>query len=309
MDPKISCLMANYNTDINYLRAAIDSVLSQSFNNFELIIIDDCSTNGSYEILKEYSIADDRIKLYRNEKNLGLPLSLNRALTYAKCEYVARMDTDDICKSDRFEKQLNYLEIHKLDLIGSETNRMDEHGNIVLRNTNKSYSFETVSELLSVTNCVAHPTWFGKKEVFDALDGYRNIKSCEDYDFLLRAKAAGFKIGIADEALLNYRFNLNSISRKNALRQLLTDNYLSKRETVINKVSADELETFLSKKLSSRNCNKYAVAVQDFEKFCVILSKNKLRAIKYLILALLKSKYVFLNLSKAIRVKRITKHR
>lgn len=303
--PIVSCLMANYNTNKGFLKAAIDSILSQTLDAFELIIIDDCSTDDGFEVLKEYAKSDDRIKLYRNERNMGLPLSLNRALEYATCDYIARMDTDDVAMSDRFEKQFEYLVNNELDLVGAEVNRMDENGKIVAFNTNKSYPPKTVSQILSVSNYVVHPTWFAKREVYFALNGYRDINSCEDYDFLLRAKFADFKIGIADNVLLNYRFNTNSISRKNALRQIVTSNYLSKNEKSIDAIDVEKLKEYVGKRLSDKKCAKYAVAAVYFEKFCVELKNSKLKAMKFLALSLLKSRYAFINLSRAIKIRKI----
>lgn len=103
----ISVIMSNFNTPEEYLREAIESVLNQTYNNFEFIIIDDCSTDNSLEIIKTYT--DERIVILKNEENLGITKSLNRGLKIAKGEFVARMDADDICLPERFEKQVEYL--------------------------------------------------------------------------------------------------------------------------------------------------------------------------------------------------------
>ncbi len=103
----ISVIMSNYNTPEEYLRVAVESVLNQSYTNFEFIIIDDCSTDNSLEIIKTYK--DDRIVIIENEENLGITKSLNRGLAIAKGEYIARMDADDICLPERFSKQVEYL--------------------------------------------------------------------------------------------------------------------------------------------------------------------------------------------------------
>lgn len=103
----VSVIMSNYNTPEEYLRASIESVLNQTYSNFEFIIIDDCSTDNSLEIIKSY--ADKRIVILRNEENLGITKSLNKGLRMAKGEFVARMDADDICLPERFEKQVDFL--------------------------------------------------------------------------------------------------------------------------------------------------------------------------------------------------------
>ena len=101
--------MSVYNGE-DYLNEAIDSVLKQSFTEWELIVINDCSTDRTAEILSQYEAADARVKVYTNEVNLRLPSSLNKAISYARGKYIARMDADDICISDRLEKQYAFME-------------------------------------------------------------------------------------------------------------------------------------------------------------------------------------------------------
>ncbi len=106
----ISVIMSNYNTPEEYLRDAIESVLNQSYDNFEFIIIDDCSTDNSLQIIKSYN--DKRIVILENECNLGITKSLNRGFALAKGEFIARMDADDICLTTRFERQVGFLKSH-----------------------------------------------------------------------------------------------------------------------------------------------------------------------------------------------------
>lgn len=106
----VSVIMSNYNTPEEYLRSAIESILNQTYQNFEFIIIDDHSTDDSLQIIESYS--DKRIKIIKNEQNLGITKSLNRGLAVAKGEFVARMDADDISLKTRFEKQVKFLKNH-----------------------------------------------------------------------------------------------------------------------------------------------------------------------------------------------------
>lgn len=103
----ISVIMSNYNTPEEYLREAVESILNQTYSNFEFIIVDDCSTDKSLEIIESYK--DPRIFIIKNEVNMGITKSLNRALKAATGEFVARMDADDICLPERFEKQVKFL--------------------------------------------------------------------------------------------------------------------------------------------------------------------------------------------------------
>ena len=107
---KISVVMPTYNTQISILREAVDSILNQTFSDFEFIIIDDGSANDTYEYLK--SIPDERIKIIKNDTNIGITKSLNIGFRAARGKYIARMDSDDIAFPDRFEKQYAFMESH-----------------------------------------------------------------------------------------------------------------------------------------------------------------------------------------------------
>ena len=108
---KISVLMSVYNAD-KYLTEAMDSILAQTYPDFEMIVVNDKSTDKSGDILKAFAQKDPRIVILENAQNLGLTRSLNRGLAIAKGEYVARMDADDISAPDRFQKQVAFLDMH-----------------------------------------------------------------------------------------------------------------------------------------------------------------------------------------------------
>ena len=110
--PKISVLMPIYNTQEEHLREAIESILNQTFSDFELIVIDDCSTDTTGEILKRLAERDERVKVHPNEVNLRLPSSLNKAISLARGRYIARMDADDIALPERLERQYAFMEAH-----------------------------------------------------------------------------------------------------------------------------------------------------------------------------------------------------
>ena len=107
----VSVLMATYNTPEEYLRKTIDSVLNQTYSNIEFVIIDDCSTNNSVELIESYN--DKRIHLVKNKVNIGLTKSLNVGLAHCHGEFVARMDDDDVCLPERFERQVDFLRKHQ----------------------------------------------------------------------------------------------------------------------------------------------------------------------------------------------------
>ena len=107
---QISVIMPVYNTPVPILKEAVDSILNQTFQDFEFIIIDDCSSDGSWEYLS--SLRDSRIKLFRNTTNLGIAKTLNIGFRHAKGKYIARMDSDDVSMPDRLRRQFNFMERH-----------------------------------------------------------------------------------------------------------------------------------------------------------------------------------------------------
>ena len=108
----VSVVMAVYNEE-KYVREAIDSIIAQTYQDWEMIIVNDASTDKTAEILKEYEQRDSRIKVLTNEVNKKLPASLNYGIQAAKGKYILRMDADDICSKERFEKQVSYMEKHE----------------------------------------------------------------------------------------------------------------------------------------------------------------------------------------------------
>lgn len=108
MNNLVSIIMPSYNT-AKYISAAIESILNQTYENWELIIVDDCSTDNTDEILTEYAKKDSRIRYYKNEKNSGAAVARNRALRQAKGKWVAFLDSDDLWEKDKLEKQICFM--------------------------------------------------------------------------------------------------------------------------------------------------------------------------------------------------------
>lgn len=129
--PKISVIMPVYNAE-PYLSQAVDSILNQTYRNFEFIIIDDVSTDGSWEILNEYAKKNKKIKLFRNSKNYGISVTAKRAILKTKGDFIARMDADDIALPFRLEKQIFYLRKHKKTVaVGGNCILIDRTGTVI----------------------------------------------------------------------------------------------------------------------------------------------------------------------------------
>lgn len=217
--PKISVVMSVYNGE-KYLQEAIESILTQTYSDFEFIIIDDCSTDDSVNIIESYD--DRRIRLIRNKHNLRLPASLNKGIKMATGKYIARMDADDISMPDRFDKQVTYMEAHsEVVASGGSFQAIDENGNNLY--IHHSTTGEKLAKYCLMPSPMAHPTVMMRRDVIVANNLFydEQYSSAQDYDLWQRINKK-FKIDNLPDILLRYRIQSNSISV--AKRQQQQDN-------------------------------------------------------------------------------------
>jgi glycosyltransferase involved in cell wall biosynthesis len=204
--PRISVLLPVYNVEA-YVAEAVASIQAQSFSEIEIVIVDDGSTDGTLGIVKQMAEADPRIRIVRAPEHMGLPLALNFGLSFCRAPFIARMDGDDVALPLRLEKQLHLLEAEpEIALVGCETSAIDESGAPIpgLGVSRKPVTREAVEETALLAPPCSH-IWLARREVYDALEGYREITVAEDYDFLLRALSAGFHITNLPESLMLIR--------------------------------------------------------------------------------------------------------
>ena len=273
----ISIIMSTYKEEENLLRESIESILNQTYKDFEFIIILDFPENNLHKkIIEEYSKIDNRIRFFVNEKNLGLTGSLNRGLSLAKGEYIARMDADDISLPYRLERQLEYIKKNQYDLIGGITQMIDEDGNSIYSIQKVPTDFNKIKKALRYGQCIAHPTWLGRKEVFDYLNGYRNIPFCEDFDFTLRVVLNGFKISNLNETVLKYRMTKNSISRNNLYDQYLYMKYITNEYSNGNIASVENAKEYVKSHLNKKNSEKYLEANVIFNRMLQEMTDKKI---------------------------------
>lgn len=195
-----------------FVSDAIKSILKQTFSDFEFLIIDDGSTDATYEIIRSYK--DPRIHIVRNETNQGLVWSLNKGLDLARGNLVARMDVDDISLPKRLEKQVSFLETHPdYALVCSWISVIDEDKRVlyVQKRENKYLYYN-----LTFACHIAHPTVLFKRDVVLSLGMYDINCFAEDYELWSRL-SKNFKIYKIDEPLVLYRQSGNGLSVKNAL--------------------------------------------------------------------------------------------
>lgn len=196
-----------------YLKDAIQSILDQSYKDFEFIIINDASTDGTANYLK--SLSDKRIKIIINEKNLGLALSLNIGLKAAKGDYVARMDADDISLPQRFEKQINFFKAHEdYILVGSQVMWMDKNNNVI-SGFDVPLKDEDIRKKLIARNQFHHATVMFRRYDIEKLGAYRNnLNGVEDYDLWFRVIKKG-KVANLPERLVKRRIHEKALTQKN----------------------------------------------------------------------------------------------
>lgn len=243
--PEISVVMSVFNEEI-HLRSAIDSVLNQTYKNFEFIIVNDHSTDKTPEILKEYEAKDNRIILFEKPINKGFKgfvENLNIGISKARGRYIARMDADDICFPERFEKQFNFLEKNpQVFLTGASMILINEKGDEIGRMEALSKP-ELIRKRAKIDNPIFHPTLMFRNE--PGLTYRDKLYACEDFDFHLIKLSENRILYNLSEPLLKYRILENSISRKgNSFVKRL---FLEQAKTFYKqriKSSKDEYENF-----------------------------------------------------------------
>lgn len=213
MGASVSVVMAVYN-GVRFLAQAIESVLNQSFKDFEYIIIDDGSSDATSHLLEGYRQKDSRIRILRNEKNIGLVSSLNRGLDSVQSKYVARMDADDVSLPNRLQRQVAFLEENPdVFLVGSSAYILDEAGNQI-GEKRVLLDPKIIQSRLRRTNCLIHPSILFR---FRSDVRYREkALYCEDYDLYLRLISRNLKLANIKEPLIRYRLVRNSLSFRNA---------------------------------------------------------------------------------------------
>jgi glycosyltransferase involved in cell wall biosynthesis len=201
--PPISVVMPVHNGE-DFLDQAIDSIRGQTYRDFEVIVVDDGSTDRTAEILRRHAAEDGRLRVV-TQQHAGVATALNRGLEVASGPYIARMDADDIAAPNRLGRQLELLSQHSsAAALGSSYTVIDRAGH-VLRTVHMPTTSASIREALQRTNCMAHPTVLMRRDAVMAVGGYRHAcLLCEDYDLWLRLDEQHDLLNV-DEPLLMYR--------------------------------------------------------------------------------------------------------
>lgn len=242
--PFISVFTPNYNNG-RYISETIKSILNQTYFNFEYIIIDDCSTDNSWIIIKKYAQIDKRIKIYRNNKNLNIVKTRNKGfkLSSPHSKYFAILDSDDIALPDRLSRQVIFLEKNfDYGLVGSNAIIINEESEKIGYRTFPSQD-KTIRKTICKYNPIAHSSVMLRKKAIEEVGFYdRRWEVCEDYDYWLRV-GISWKLGNIDDFLIKYRISRNQIKsrriketlKKTYKIQLRAVNYYGYKDNFLNK--------------------------------------------------------------------------
>lgn len=217
--PLISILMGIYNCS-DTLEEAVQCIVNQTYENWELIMCDDCSLDDTYEVAKKLAEQEPRIVLIRNEKNMTLAPTLNKCLAVARGTYIARMDGDDCCDKQRLEKELEFLEKNKeFSLVSCQMLLFDSEG--VYRTI--SHMCEPQKKDFPERSQFCHAGCMMKTNVMRALGGYSEEKSrkrVEDYDLWVRLYHAGYRGYNLQEPLYAMRDDRHAKKRRNWINRV-----------------------------------------------------------------------------------------
>jgi len=213
----VSVIMAAYNAEA-FLKESIDSILRQSYSEFEFLIIDDCSSDSTPDILESYEKSDPRVIVQRNPQNKGLAYSLNMAIQMSRGEYLARMDADDVSLPERFEKQVGFLEKNKsVEICGTACIEIDSSGNELYRKSMPKNNKEMEAVIFKI-NPFIHPTVMLRKSFFDKLGFYNeSFRKSQDLELWARAYVAGIQMANIPDFLLLYRMEDNFWNKRSSM--------------------------------------------------------------------------------------------
>ncbi|PLT31793.1 glycosyltransferase [Peribacillus deserti] len=222
MKELISVIMAEHNTKKDILKKSIDSILNQSYQKFELIIVNDVTNAENEKYLNYLKNLDNRINIISNNTNLGLAASLNKAINYSKGDYIFRMDTDDIALPFRFETQMEILNKGE-DIVTGRALVIDENDNIIGKTKNLPF-YNIIKRFMLYYLCdngVIHPLIAAKRKVFLEHKYDENIKYAQDFELWLRMSKK-YKIFFDNSVLLKYRMPPKNINENKVLNQYRT---------------------------------------------------------------------------------------
>lgn len=202
-NPKVTVLMPAYNAE-KYIGTAIESILNQTYKDFEFIIVNDCSTDSTLDIIKKYAKKDKRIRIISNKKNQKIAQTLNNGLKEAKGKYIARLDADDWSYPERLEKQVNFMEENP-DVVLSSGNMEVCDGELNKKNiSNYPLSDKNIRKVFLQYNPTVSPAMIWRRKVSEEIGGFSLNTMSEDYMFFMDMSSKGEVANLKD-VLIKYR--------------------------------------------------------------------------------------------------------
>lgn len=231
--PVVTFLMAVYNCE-DFLRESIESMINQTFSDFEIIIINDASNDGSLDILNYFKNIDDRIFVFNNETNLGLTKSLNLGLKLARGKYIARQDADDISYSTRIEKQVSFLESHpEVVLLGAKHVDFDGLSSVV----SPYFTSDEIHRNINLFNPISHSSAMFRRDIFLTAGMYdESFITSQDFDAWNRLALHG-SVSMLDDILIKRNIHDKSISSTRyflQVRNTLRIKFLYRRKNLLS---------------------------------------------------------------------------
>ena len=211
IEKKVSIIMSVYNGE-EFLAEAMEGILGQTYRNWECIVINDCSADRTGEILERFQKRDSRVKVYTNEENMKLPASLNRALEIADGDYVLRMDADDICRRDRIEQQVRYMEAHPELALSCCRCFVLQGGLANPTCLHRRGGWEDVRGLFLFFNPIIHPGVIFRRSALVSHVYDPRFSCTEDLRLWIQMLLDGEKIGVQEDYLLIYRIHENQVT-------------------------------------------------------------------------------------------------
>ncbi|MGI5992706.1 MAG: glycosyltransferase family 2 protein [Methanosarcina sp.] len=271
MMPKVTVLMATFNAE-KYLREAVESILSQTFKDFEFLIVYDPSSDKTLEILQSY--IDPRLRVIVNEERLGLIKSLNKGLELSTGEFIARMDSDDISYPERLETEVMLLNnCPWLYIVCSWIDVMDITRRVIDHRAD-ALTPEDIYYTLNFRNCIANGTSMFRKSVIEAVGNYDETKVAEDYYFWYKASKK-FMICKIDKPLYIWRTHETSFSfinfdkQKEAVYKIFRDN--------LTQLLGKDVEDKLTKLMWDNFCNTHYADLNDYSRHELLVIANIIR--------------------------------
>ena len=224
--PLVSVIISAYNSAA-WIKQTLDSLLTQTYTQWEALVIDDASTDGTLSILNEYAYTDKRFKVYKRTENTGYVKNLNFLIPQCEGVYIARLDADDVCTPNRLALQVAYMQKYKVNMVTGYIDVVNEK-NVKIGEWNadrNNYTPVQIRNTMPWHNCIAHPTVMIQANILKANTYNEAQTSSEDWHLWLQLLAYKYTIGKVPEVVLYYRKLTTSVTAKSLQQSAYTKNH------------------------------------------------------------------------------------